>query len=156
METSVKVQGIIEPSLLECSTNKGVTPVHYPDNAIGTLTQCRHIGLPQDATSVHRVSPQYTKSHWILSRANSTVARICRLPHLLTHFRFFITLRSIEGKYHSLILFRLTPASGDNGQRDSNQIYVMESTCPHLGAEMSHAEIEECETSVVAVCPWHG
>ncbi|KAJ8689254.1 hypothetical protein PTI98_013295 [Pleurotus ostreatus] len=32
----------------------------------------------------------------------------------------------------------------------------MESTCPHLGAEMSHAEIEECETSVVAVCPWHG
>jgi len=31
----------------------------------------------------------------------------------------------------------------------------MESSCPHLGADMSHAEIEECETSVVAVCPWH-
>jgi nitrite reductase/ring-hydroxylating ferredoxin subunit len=31
----------------------------------------------------------------------------------------------------------------------------MESTCPHLGADLSHAEIEECETSVVAVCPWH-
>ena len=31
----------------------------------------------------------------------------------------------------------------------------MESSCPHLGADLSHAEIEECETSVVAVCPWH-
>ncbi|KAF5345069.1 hypothetical protein D9758_010415 [Tetrapyrgos nigripes] len=31
----------------------------------------------------------------------------------------------------------------------------MESTCPHLGAEMSHADIEEYEDSVVAVCPWH-
>ncbi|EIN06535.1 DUF455-domain-containing protein [Punctularia strigosozonata HHB-11173 SS5] len=31
----------------------------------------------------------------------------------------------------------------------------MESSCPHLGADMSHAEIEECETSMVAVCPWH-
>lgn len=31
----------------------------------------------------------------------------------------------------------------------------MESSCPHLGADLSHAEIEECESSVVAVCPWH-
>lgn len=31
----------------------------------------------------------------------------------------------------------------------------MESACPHLGADMSHADIEECETGVVAVCPWH-
>jgi hypothetical protein len=36
-----------------------------------------------------------------------------------------------------------------------DQIYVMESSCPHLGADLSHAEIEECETTVVAVCPWH-
>ena len=35
------------------------------------------------------------------------------------------------------------------------QIYVMESSCPHLGADLSHAEIEECETALVAVCPWH-
>lgn len=35
------------------------------------------------------------------------------------------------------------------------QIYVMEASCPHLGADMSHAEIEECETGTVAVCPWH-
>ncbi|TFY54812.1 hypothetical protein EVJ58_g8642 [Rhodofomes roseus] len=31
----------------------------------------------------------------------------------------------------------------------------MEATCPHLGADMSHAEIEECDTGLVAVCPWH-
>lgn len=32
----------------------------------------------------------------------------------------------------------------------------MEATCPHLGAEMSHADIEEYDdSSVVAVCPWH-
>ena len=31
----------------------------------------------------------------------------------------------------------------------------MESACPHLGADLSHAEIEECDSGVVAVCPWH-
>ncbi|KAG5643988.1 hypothetical protein DXG03_009278 [Asterophora parasitica] len=31
----------------------------------------------------------------------------------------------------------------------------MESSCPHLGADLSHADIEEYESSVVAVCPWH-
>ena len=31
----------------------------------------------------------------------------------------------------------------------------MEANCPHLRADMSHAEIEECDTGVVAVCPWH-
>jgi nitrite reductase/ring-hydroxylating ferredoxin subunit len=42
-----------------------------------------------------------------------------------------------------------------NAVPNRRQIYVMESTCPHLGADLSHAEIEECESSVVAVCPWH-
>lgn len=88
-----------------------------------------------------------------------------------------ITLRSQEGKYHSLILFRLSTLQ-DPGSKDSisddlclpgtdehglsissssnqRQIYVMESSCPHLGADMSHADIEECETGMVAVCPWH-
>lgn len=88
-----------------------------------------------------------------------------------------ITLRSQEGKYHSLILFRLSTAQ-DAGSKDlpndesygsqidyptpstssstnQRQIYVMESSCPHLGADMSHADIEECETGMVAVCPWH-
>jgi len=78
--------------------------------------------------------------------------------------------------YHTLILFRLSSGreltydaspDGDNApgseplfadidQERDRQIYIMESTCPHLGADMSHAEIEECEDSVVAVCPWHG
>ena len=35
------------------------------------------------------------------------------------------------------------------------QMYAMEATCPHLGADLSHAEIEECEDDIVAVCPWH-
>lgn len=35
------------------------------------------------------------------------------------------------------------------------QMYAMEATCPHLGADLSHAEIEECEDDLVAVCPWH-
>ncbi len=86
------------------------------------------------------------------------------LAKLASHSRFFLTLRSQEGSYHSLILFRLTPTqlpeSGeDEGTTASpnlhDQIYVMEANCPHLGADMSHAEIEECDTGVVAVCPWH-
>ncbi|KIM88045.1 hypothetical protein PILCRDRAFT_269273, partial [Piloderma croceum F 1598] len=90
--------------------------------------------------------------------------------NLLTHSRFLLTLRSSEGKYHSLILFRLSTGSTVEPVTTSDQyvespdigksapygqLYVMESTCPHLGADLSHAEIEECETSVVAVCPWH-
>ncbi|KAJ7641611.1 hypothetical protein FB45DRAFT_825906 [Roridomyces roridus] len=88
--------------------------------------------------------------------------QISPLKQLLTHSRFLLTLRSEQGKYHSLILFRL---SLDNATADTpskmlekaanRQIYVMESTCPHLGADMSHAEIEEYEESTVAVCPWH-
>ncbi|EIW73964.1 DUF455-domain-containing protein [Coniophora puteana RWD-64-598 SS2] len=87
---------------------------------------------------------------------------------LLTHNRFLLTLRSQEGRYHSLILFRLssvgeqidarsyhTPNEGLPTSHPYNQLYAMESTCPHLGADMSHAEIEECETGIVAVCPWH-
>ncbi|KII84888.1 hypothetical protein PLICRDRAFT_45721 [Plicaturopsis crispa FD-325 SS-3] len=106
--------------------------------------------------------------------------QISPFESLLSHFRYFLTLRSREGTYHSLILFRLasgleqhaydepapqslpqleelslshrSPASSNPLHR---QLYAMEATCPHLGADMSHAEIEECETSVVAVCPWH-
>ncbi|KAJ4491460.1 hypothetical protein C8J55DRAFT_281031 [Lentinula edodes] len=102
---------------------------------------------------------------------------ISPLHNILSHFRFILTLRSEERKYHGLILFRLSSSSSgaryeDEGvdQRDQSvddlendasgnalnrQIYVMEATCPHLGAEMSHADIEEYEDSVVAVCPWH-
>ncbi|KAM5545839.1 hypothetical protein V8D89_000877 [Ganoderma adspersum] len=89
----------------------------------------------------------------------------CRVPtNLATHSRFFLTLRSQEGDYHPLILFRLSPGQlPESGQDEASnspqslrdQIYVMEANCPHMGADMSHAEIEECDTGVVAVCPWH-
>ncbi|THH14662.1 hypothetical protein EW146_g5696 [Bondarzewia mesenterica] len=98
--------------------------------------------------------------------------QIAPYTQLLSHFRYFLNLRSQEGKYHSLILFRLstpqdgalrdanlqthTEVEGDEIKNHSiNQLYAMESTCPHLGADMSHADIEEYESNVVAVCPWH-
>jgi hypothetical protein len=94
--------------------------------------------------------------------------RIASIDQLRSHTRFLVTLRSVEGAYHQLILFRLangdalltrldTPTS-DVSEYDilkREQMYAMEAACPHLGADMSHAEIEECETGVVAVCPWH-
>lgn len=95
------------------------------------------------------------------------VHRISRLTKLYSHSRFALKLRSQEGVYHSLILFRLsagqfpktfddTPAVHEDGPvANDRQIYVMEAHCPHLGADMSHADIEECETGIVAVCPWH-
>ncbi|KAJ7083988.1 hypothetical protein B0H15DRAFT_402768 [Mycena belliarum] len=83
--------------------------------------------------------------------------QISPFKQLLSHSRFLLTLRSEQGKYHSLILFRLSAAAAlDASDRAANrQIYVMESTCPHLGADMSHADIEEYEDTTVAVCPWH-
>ncbi|KAJ7102923.1 hypothetical protein C8R44DRAFT_808772 [Mycena epipterygia] len=93
--------------------------------------------------------------------------QISPFKQLLTHSRFLLTLRSEHGKYHSLILFRLSDAVSDVNPTASSrplgmlekaanrQIYVMESTCPHLGADMSHADIEEYEDTTVAVCPWH-
>ena len=103
---------------------------------------------------------------------------LASLSQLLTHTRFFVTLRSPDGAYHSLILFRLAsesePWSSDSNLESaaacgskqdgtpskSRQIYVMEASCPHLGADMSHADIEEYgdedeDPSIVAVCPWH-
>ncbi|KAF9005137.1 hypothetical protein BDQ17DRAFT_1353890 [Cyathus striatus] len=95
--------------------------------------------------------------------------QIAPFTNLLSHFRFLLTLRSKEGHYHSLILFRLSPGTDAPSQEDAarvdveqnemnpmyRQIYVMEASCPHLGADMSHADIEECDTGMVAVCPWH-
>ncbi|KAG6898842.1 hypothetical protein C0993_003644, partial [Termitomyces sp. T159_Od127] len=82
---------------------------------------------------------------------------IAPLTALLTHSRFFLTLRSHEGAYRSLILFRLAPDAPDAPEpmHAHTQIYVMESACPHLGADLSHADIEEYDAGAVAVCPWH-
>ena len=81
---------------------------------------------------------------------------------LFSHTRYLITLRS-GGVYHSLLLFRLSKDAQDQdsevqdeiSERSQAQVYVMESSCPHLGADLSHAEIEECGVEAVAVCPWH-
>ncbi|KAF8321160.1 DUF455-domain-containing protein [Clavulina sp. PMI_390] len=48
-----------------------------------------------------------------------------------------------------------TSNSTINPSSKYGQMYVMESTCPHLGADLSHADIEEGPESAVAVCPWH-
>ncbi|KAF8914632.1 hypothetical protein CPB85DRAFT_1375422 [Mucidula mucida] len=87
---------------------------------------------------------------------------IAPFKNLLSHFRFLVTIRSQEGAYRGLILFRLSTntlewetASQEERESMYKQIYAMESSCPHLGADMSHADIEEHESNVVAVCPWH-
>ncbi|KAG8735423.1 hypothetical protein FRC10_010615 [Ceratobasidium sp. 414] len=75
-----------------------------------------------------------------------------------SHTRYLLTLRSNPrpDDYHSLILFRLSPASAD-----APQLYAMESTCPHLGADLSHADLELDpdpdmeEMTAAVVCPWH-
>ena len=85
--------------------------------------------------------------------------RIAPYRDLLSHSRFLLTLRSQQGDYHSLILFRLSSGMENN----TNQEHVTrqeDEVNPaykqlYAGADMSHAEIEECENSVVAVCPWH-
>ncbi|KIY44648.1 DUF455-domain-containing protein [Fistulina hepatica ATCC 64428] len=98
--------------------------------------------------------------------------KISPFSDLLSHSRYFLTIRSAEGVYHSLILFRLSTSADNRTPTDDessddatqavssqetqyDQLYAMESTCPHLGAEMSHADIEECDTGLIAVCPWH-
>lgn len=64
-----------------------------------------------------------------------------------------------------MILFRLSSAN-PHGPEITNdvaykQLYAMEAACPHLGADMSYADIEDyCEEdgedhSTVIVCPWH-
>ncbi|THH00840.1 hypothetical protein EW145_g7024 [Phellinidium pouzarii] len=108
------------------------------------------------------------------SRASSSRAmnfiEIVPVSKIQSHTRYLFTLRSGEGTYRSLLLFRLSTApvaqSSDSVSTEpswpdndvshiAEQLYVMESACPHLGADMSHADIEECETGIVAVCPWH-
>ncbi|KAG9122731.1 hypothetical protein FRC07_000753 [Ceratobasidium sp. 392] len=80
------------------------------------------------------------------------------LADFVSHTRYLLTLRSKSrhNDYHSLILFRLSPVFVD-----MPQLYAMESTCPHLGADLSHADIELDpepdmeEMTAAVVCPWH-
>lgn len=101
--------------------------------------------------------------NYSLETKNAATARVSPFENLLSHFRFLLTLRSQEGKYHSLVLFRLSASSDGFTSEEGNkedvtndrQLYAMEAQCPHLGADISHAEIEECDNSLILVCPWH-
>ncbi|KIO15720.1 hypothetical protein M407DRAFT_58265, partial [Tulasnella calospora MUT 4182] len=92
------------------------------------------------------------------------------LSDLLSYTRFLCTMRSKSRTYdyHSIVIFRLSSTTGnepDGGSdstrnsgspsTDAMQLYAMESTCPHLGADMGHADIEDTDVGLVAVCPWH-
>ncbi|KAJ1304168.1 hypothetical protein OPQ81_008568 [Rhizoctonia solani] len=87
-----------------------------------------------------------------------TFLRAGALSAFASHTRYLLTLRSTTrpSDYHSLILFRLSPASSN-----VPNLYAMESTCPHLGADLSRADVEldpdpEIEEMTAAVvCPWH-
>ncbi|WWC91625.1 uncharacterized protein L201_006571 [Kwoniella dendrophila CBS 6074] len=91
--------------------------------------------------------------------------RICPLKATFSHTRFHLALRTIDPPivYHRLLLFRInkpedavtltTEVAGPSWK--APELYCMEETCPHLGAPMSHAEIEDIEDTKAIVCPWH-
>jgi hypothetical protein len=98
------------------------------------------------------------------------ISRMGTLKYFHTHTRYLITVRSAKSAYKSLLLFRLASVEVSAVEEAPNgpsiervliqsgrdlEMYAMEATCPHLGADLSHAEIEECEGDIMAVCPWH-
>ncbi|KAE8258808.1 hypothetical protein A4X13_0g1439 [Tilletia indica] len=84
--------------------------------------------------------------------------RIAEAVALKTSARHHLTLRHGKtAQYHSLLLFTFpSDKEGHGGTR----YYCMESTCPHLGAPLENASIEDVEDEgdiedAVIVCPWH-
>ncbi|KAL1409946.1 hypothetical protein Q8F55_003945 [Vanrija albida] len=94
---------------------------------------------------------------------------VCSLQDTLSHTRYFLNLRtkSTPAIYRRLLLFRINkpsaspqvPQESSNGSSHHEQaesssspspisdaslteFYCMEETCPHLGAPLSHAELE--------------
>ena len=61
--------------------------------------------------------------------------------------------------YHRLLLFRVNkPTTTRQDDEESSvwtapELYCMEETCPHLGAPLSHAELEDIEDSM-AIGEW--
>ncbi|KAE8539458.1 hypothetical protein D1P53_004559 [Cryptococcus gattii VGV] len=98
--------------------------------------------------------------------------RIAPLKATFTHTRFHLALRTVDHPvvYHRLLLFRINKpdaslvegsgyvigqvSTGPSSWR-APELYCMEETCPHLGAPLSHAEIEDIEDTRAIVCPWH-
>ncbi|AAW45590.2 conserved hypothetical protein [Cryptococcus deneoformans JEC21] len=95
--------------------------------------------------------------------------RIAPLKATFTHTRFHLALRTVDHPvvYHRLLLFRINKPGAESsgsviGQVSTGlsswrapELYCMEETCPHLGAPLSHAEIEDIEDTRAIVCPWH-
>ncbi|BEI80261.1 hypothetical protein CcaverHIS002_0107900 [Cutaneotrichosporon cavernicola] len=83
---------------------------------------------------------------------------VCALKDTLTHTRFQLSLRTLATPvtYHRLLLFRIAKPSEDEVE-GADELYCMEESCPHLGAPLSHAEIEvdDIEDTRAVVCPWH-
>lgn len=90
--------------------------------------------------------------------------RVCSLQDTFSHTRYFLNLRtkSTPATYRRLLLFRINkpsaaPVTNSSNQHDRaessssptsvgdsalTEFYCMEETCPHLGAPLSHAELE--------------
>ncbi|WOO79230.1 uncharacterized protein LOC62_02G002761 [Vanrija pseudolonga] len=89
---------------------------------------------------------------------------VCSLQDTFSHTRYFLNLRtkSTPATYRRLLLFRINkpsaaPVTNSPSQHDQaessnspspvsdsalTEFYCMEETCPHLGAPLSHAELE--------------
>ncbi|KAK0565697.1 hypothetical protein OC861_003644 [Tilletia horrida] len=73
--------------------------------------------------------------------------------------RHHLTLRHGKtSQYHSLLIF--TFPSDKERNDGKTKYYCMEATCPHLGAPLENASIEDVEDEdeiedAVIVCPWH-
>jgi phenylpropionate dioxygenase-like ring-hydroxylating dioxygenase large terminal subunit len=88
------------------------------------------------------------------------------LKKTFSHTRFRLSIRTVDAPtvYHRLLLFRVNKATQTDGSDaeaadavtwKAPELYCMEETCPHLGAPLSHAELEDIEDSMAIVCPWH-
>ena len=99
-----------------------------------------------------RLGPLYVFSDASLVRSRLTATR----AKFFTHSRYLVTLRAGKQKYHSILIFRLAGSPHEAKMQvesvvsrvravEELQMYAMEAQCPHLGADLSHAEIEEYE-----------
>ena len=77
---------------------------------------------------------------------------IAPLSRLLSHTRHSLVFHLHPVTHpahqsHRLLLFRLASAT----PLSKPELYAMEATCPHLGAELAEADVEDS----VIICPWH-
>lgn len=90
---------------------------------------------------------RYAYPHSNPPSSSADNASVCALKDTLTHTRFHLSLRTLStpAVYHRLLLFRITKPSedsGEGGENKADELYCMEQACPHLGAPLSHAEVE--------------